>query len=323
MARGRSQSSYVPASPSAQGRARTSAYRGDPLPIPPGPHRRAGRKRSLSRRMRSFESAMSRLDIPGRVSGGKHWLAALHRDARVLSKALSALILAGAIAALVSIHNDEEWFIYSEDVYFENLAYLDAPALFAQLQVDGWNILWLQPQELRSRLLAHAGIIDAHVRLQLPGRVEISFTERQPVALWVTGQGVYRLADNGATLSGPLSTEAVVASPADRALPQIIDPLQEAQRPGLADTVAMDPDVLTGALAVADALPELQNRVRYNRGVGLNFPLPDGDGWVYWGDAHHLDEKVTNLAAARQYISENNVESRIVDVRFLNRPFLR
>lgn len=276
-----------------------------------------------SRQMRRFESAMGRLNLPGKVSAGKSALFQLRATSFHLSKLAALLILAGVIAAAVAIHTQDEYYIYAEDVHFENIAYLDAPSLIAQLGVEGWNILWIEPETLRGRLLNHAGIIDARVRLQLPGTVEIDVVERRPVAIWITNQGVYRLADNGIALSGPIDAATVSTSALDMALPQIVDPLQEAQRPGIVDTPTIDPEVLAGALAMLQTLPELQNRVRFNRSVGFNFPLPDGDGWVYWGDGLHVEEKSVNLAAIRQYIAENQVESRIVDVRFVNRPYLR
>lgn len=273
--------------------------------------------------MRRFESAVGRLDVPGRLSAGRdalrHWRAGTH----LLSKAASALILAAVIWAFITTHTQDEWFIYAENVHFENTAYLEAAPLYNRLQVEGWSIFWLHPETLRQELLTHPAIVDAQVRLQLPGQIEVAVTERQAVALWITHRGAYRLADNGAVLSAPLSADDVAASPVDQALPQIVDPMQEAQQPGITDAAAMDPAILAGARHLIETLPELENRVRYNRSVGFNFPLPDGDGWVYWGDGLHLEEKIMNLAAARQYIVENNVENRIVDVRFLNRPYLR
>lgn len=318
-----------PAAKSASARPATTPSSGprrdrpDPLPIPLGPHQQAGRKRSRSRQMRRFESVVGRLDVPGRVSAGKDALIHWRNTPQYLSKALSALLLAGVIAAFSAIHVQDDWFVYAEDIHMENLVYLDTADLTTQLEVEGWNILWLQPEALRSRLLEHTGIVDAQVRLQLPGRIEITVVERQAVALWITNRGVYRLADNGTVLSGLLTPEAVAASAADRTLPQIVDPLQEAQQPGITDAPVIDQEILDGARALLAALPELENRVRYNQGVGLNFPLPGDDGWVYWGDGLHRDEKVINLTAARQYMAENEVESRIVDVRFLNRPYLR
>ncbi|MEX1020525.1 MAG: FtsQ-type POTRA domain-containing protein, partial [Litorilinea sp.] len=150
------------------------ANRAEPLPIPPGPHRRAGRKRGISRGMRRFESALGRVDLPTRVSSGKHLLTHLRTSTWHLSKLASALLLAGVITALYSIHTQDDWFVYAEDIRFENTTYLDAPELHAQLDIQGWNILWLRPEAVREQILNHAGVTDAHVRLGLPGQVEIT-----------------------------------------------------------------------------------------------------------------------------------------------------
>lgn len=300
-----------------------AARRAEPLPIPPGPHRRAGRRRGLSRSMRKFESAIGRMEIPQRMPSGKQVWSNLRGGTWPMSKIASALLLAAVITVLINMHTHERWFVYADAVRFTQATYLEAPELYTHLQVDGWNIFWLQPDLVRDQLLHHPAVTDAQVRLALPAALEIGVTERPPIALWITNNGVYRVADNGIVLSAPLTQEEAVASPAAMALPQIVDPLQEAQRPGITNAAMIDENILAGALELMSMLPDLDNRVRYNRDVGFNFPLPDGEGWVYWGDGLHPDEKRTNLAAARQYMTENAIENRIVDVRFINRPYLR
>ena len=86
---------------------------------------------------------------------------------------------------------------------------------------------------------------------------------------------------------------------------------------------AVDADVLDSALALMGQMPALNNKVRYNRGVGLNFPMPGHDIWVYWGDGANTESKMENLAAARLALASLEESPQIVDVRYVHRPYFR
>jgi cell division protein FtsQ len=105
-------------------------------------------------------------------------------------------------------------------------------------------------------------------------------------------------------------------------LPQIIDSLQEAHVIG-AGPPAIDPQVLTSALALVEAMPELDGIVRYTESIGLNFPLPDPAVWVYWGDGFDMESKLENLAVSRDLIRNAEEPAQILDVRFVDRPYIR
>ncbi len=280
-----------------------------------GVRRRGGRRRSVSRRMRRFESALAQLEVTERLPSAAGMARFAAGSGRQRSKAISALLLVAAIAALVFIHSDDEWFVYAEDMQFSNLTYLDPAELVRQSDVEGWNILWLTPSQIRSRLLEHPYIVDATVSIRLPARVAVTVVETHPIALWVRQNETLWLAKDGAALPA--------AGPTDESLPQIIDVLGEAQAVGHADRQAMNADVLRSALALMDQLPELQNKVRYNQGVGLNFPMPGYGVWVYWGNGEDTESKMENLAAARIVLSASEELPQIVDVRYAYRPYYR
>jgi hypothetical protein len=85
----------------------------------------------------------------------------------------------------------------------------------------------------------------------------------------------------------------------------------------------MDPQVLKSALTLMVAMPELGGTVRYNESVGLNFPLPEPAVWVYWGDGFELEAKMDNLAVAREMLRNAEEAAQIVDVRLIDRPYVR
>lgn len=286
------------------------AYRAEP----PDDYRRRARRRKNARRMRRVESALAGWQVGTQLSYARDSVSRLHGSGWTRSKVLSAIVLVAALALLVMVHTEDRWFVYAEDVQFRNLQRLDAEQLYAQSGVDGWNIFWLRPAEVRARLLANPYIVDAQVALGLPGKLTVTVTEKQPVALWVTNRGSYWVTDDGAALPA--------AEDAESDLPQIVDTLVEAQSVKFPERVTMDPDALHSALALMATMPALHNQVRYNKDYGLNFPMPDRPVWVYWGGGENTERKLENLAAARRVLDQEGVEAQVVDVRF-ERPYIR
>jgi cell division protein FtsQ len=262
-----------------------------------------------------MEVAVSGLPEQLRIDQARAALGRLSGTGWQVSKLLSAVVLAIALTAIVWVHTQDDWFVYAEDVQFNNLVHLHAEDLYAAAQVEGWNIFWLQPQEVRRRLLEHPWIEDARVGLELPAGITVHVEEMAPVALWITNAGTLWLAADGGTM--PVEGEP------DPNLPQIIDSLQEARTVTETQRLTMNPQILASAIALAQAVPELEGKVRYNRSVGLNFPLPKPPIWVYWGDGYYMQQKLDNLAAAREAVKQSDTPAQIIDVRFVERPYFR
>ena len=229
---------------------------------------------------------------------------------------IAGIAVAVAMLVLLSLtHTADEWFVYAEDFEVRNLSYLDVSDIYRQSGVDGWNVLWLTPDQIRDRVLAIPYIESAEVDVRLPSRIVIDVTELQPIALWVTKDATYWLSADGTALPAIAST--------DEDLPQLIDVLGEAQAISGDSTLAVDSDVLASSLALMDRLPGLEDKIRYNRNFGLNFPLPDQEIWVYWGDGLNTDAKLDNLKAAEALLPELEEPASLIDVRFIHRPYVR
>jgi cell division septal protein FtsQ len=275
---------------------------------------RANRRRSVQRHMRRFETALAGVNFTARLAVPRRALAWLTGTGWHPSKLLSGLLCMLAITFMSLIHVEDEWYVYAEDMHFENLTYLQPAELYELSDVDGWNIFWLEPKLIRQRLLEHTYVTDAQVRVGLPTQIQVTVQEIQPVALWVTNQGTFWLAADGSALAAQ--------GELDPTLPQIIDSLLEAHALSSNNRMAVDPQILNSALELLAKLPELNNSVRFNRGIGLNFPLPEHSVWVYWGDGFHLQAKLNNLTAARQMLRQDPDAGTIVDVRYERRPYL-
>jgi cell division protein FtsQ len=288
----------------------------------PNPYQQARRKRAASRQRRRFEAAFARIPLPQNLSGQLPDIAlpaVLQPTPWYMSKALSFLLVLGALASFILLHSQEEWFVYREDVRYHNLIRMRGDDIFQMLDLDGWNIFWLDPEEIRANLVALPWIEEAKVRVSLPATVDIDVVEMTPAAVWVTNVGNYWLAANGAAL--PVATLEESALP-ELALPQIVDSLQEARVIG-DGPLAIDPQVLTSALTLMEAMPELEGEVRYNHAIGLNFPLPDPAVWVYWGDGFDMQSKLENLAVTRDLVRHAEKPAQILDIRFVDRPYVR
>jgi hypothetical protein len=286
------------------------------------PYQKARRKRAASRQKRRFDAVIARLPKPPSIH--------LHIQSipvpTVLlptpwswSKALSTLLLLGALFSVALLHTAEEWFVYREDVRFHNLIRMRGDDLYSALDLDGLNIFWVEPENIRNTLLEVPWVEDAQVAVTLPAGISVSLTEMTPAAVWVTNHGNYWLAMNGDAL--PIATLEESALP-ELALPHIVDSLQEAREVG-EGPLAIEPEVLTSALTLMAALPELENSVRYNELVGLNFALPEPAVWVYWGDGFNLETKLKHLEIARETVRRAEDPVQIIDVSVVDRPYIR
>lgn len=288
----------------------------------PNPYQQARRKRVASRQKRRFEAVFSRIPIPTNINIPWHGVsvpAVLLPTPWYFSKVVSLLLLLGALTSVYLLHSQEEWFVYREDVRFHNLIRMRGDDLYQGLNLDGLNIFWVEPEAIRTTLLALPWVEDAQVTVGLPATISVNVTEMTPAAVWVTNEGNYWLSMNGSAL--PVATLDESALP-ELALPQIVDTLQEARVIG-DGPLEINPQVLNSALTLMAAMPELGGTVRYNRSVGLNFPLPDPDLWVYWGDGFDIEAKMENLAVARDLVRKAEKPAQIVDVRLLERPYVR
>lgn len=290
----------------------------------PDAYQKARRKRAASRQKRRFEAAFARIPIPrprnvqGRLQGITI-PAVLFPTPWSLSKSVSLLLLLGVLMSLYLLQSQDDWYVYREDVRFHNLIRIKGDDLYQALHLDGLNIFWVEPDAIRNTLLAIPWVADAQVEVNLPASITVNVTEITPAAVWVTNAGNYWVSTTGSAL--PIANLEKSALP-DVALPQIVDSLQEARVVGQ-NPPTLDPQVLKSAITLMASMPELKGSVRYNKAVGLNFPLPDPSVWVYWGDGFDIDAKLQNLAVARDLIRKSDKPAQIIDVRLIDQPYVR
>lgn len=264
--------------------------------------------------MRTFESLLPGAPHFGPADLPRVELAPLWRvvRSRVLWILLGMLVLIGGLMLWVS--TDERWYVYREDIHFNGLTYLNPDELWEISAVDGWQIFWIDGEQVRERLRQNPYVADAQVHIShLVTKITVDVTEVRPVAVWVTDDGTRWLRDDGVALEPRGQTPP--------GLLEILDGPADATLPGSPKGTVVDPEVLRSAQALANRVPGI-TPLRYNALVGLNFRLPDEPYWVYWGDDADIEKKLDNLAAAETLLREGRAEGSVIDVRF-DRPYIK
>jgi cell division septal protein FtsQ len=229
------------------------------------------------------------------------------------SKLISLALLLCVVATVAYLQSDLRWFIYREQVRIEGPTYLNIDELYKAAGVDSWNIFWIRPQAVQARVMAAPYVKSVTVTISLPNQVHIQVQEEQPVALWVTAEATLWLMPDGTAL--PVHNEHF------NTLPQLVDPLREAQDVTQRTRPAVTPELLSSALLLLQRAPDI-TQLRFNRDYGLNFNLPGTLTWVYWGDGQHMEQKLTNLAAVEELIRSGEARPQVIDVRF-ERPYFQ
>ncbi len=291
----------------------TAQLRGGERVIEQDAQRRARRRRQAVRHIRQMEAVIERVRLPAMSSlqlrrptlaGFKQWPA---------SRIASAVILLVAIALIIWVQSDLQWFVYRENVAINGLTYANAEQIYEASAIDSWNLFWLSPSAIRERLVGLPTVADAQVALRLPNQVVIDVQEEQPVALWVTQAGNFWLLPDGTALPEPAQPKA--------GLLQIIDHQSDAKAWADPSGAKIDPGVLQSALALTTYLPDVE-QIYYNAGYGLNFHLPNTGTWVYWGDGVDMAKKYTNLVGIERHLRTEGTQPKIIDVRF-DKPILK
>lgn len=314
------------------------------------------RKRQQAKRKRHFDSVMA--DFKERTNIES--LEPLTRVPTTIigsgwhpSKITSVLLLFLAVGTLYLIFTEPRFFVYADDVTFQNLNYLYPEELYPELEIDGWSVFWIRPDQVRQAVAEHSYVSDATVSVRFPAQIMISVEEEEPAALWVTDAGQHWVLADGTAL--PVRTSArsnlvqILDGKQDAALadaeqsflvnPSIqsallvesssrepvvvgVENLATAALPNPERRRSIDKDILASALELVERYPEL-SQITYNRGFGLNFMIPQRPEWIYWGDGNNFAQKLENMAAIHHAIAKNEVSASIIDLRSPEKPYYR
>lgn len=227
---------------------------------------------------------------------------------------LALVLLAALIAVLVYISYDFSFFIYRDQTRIEGVRFLQADEIFAAAGVNEQNVFWIDPAQVAGRVVALDGIKAARVRCDLlPALVTIKVEEREPVVMWrATSQEQDLWLD-----------EAGVVLPyhGDVNSPNMVFVVDYGER-HLKVGDRIEPEgIVQSVLQLAAALPGEQ--VYYyepDRGLYFSHRVSTGEWPVYVGTSDDLARKIQVVQGLTEYLVENNISPRYVDVRWAEHP---
>jgi cell division protein FtsQ len=181
------------------------------------------------------------------------------------------------------------------------------PAMLASVSgLKGQNILQVDAEAAKQRLLALPGVADVSVHRQWPGKMVLDVTERQAWGYWQIKDQTYVIDDQGVVLDDVRPDEGA---------PTVVQ-VDSEQRLAPGDRVDADAVALSKEL-IDEAPTALQRTVtglEYSDHSGLTVSF-DGGLRATFGDSHDLDYKLSVLyvlldKAQTQGLAVNNVDLR-------------
>lgn len=215
---------------------------------------------------------------------------------------VGALIL----TALLYLGFGTEWF-YVYDIELSGNQMLSKEEIYQRTNLEAMSIFWLNPVEVRRRLLEEPAIARADISWWLPNDVQIAIQERTPVAVWQAG-GQSLLVDASGTLYRPRG---------DATQYLVVHDLRDTPiKPG--DTV--DDAVVQAVGALAAAVPE-RTAFDWSPAEGLSFV--SDEGWrVNFGDQTRMDVKVAAYQAFRSQV-QSEQKILMLDLSNPERPYFQ
>lgn len=223
-----------------------------------------------------------------------------------IERGAGVVILAGLLTILVELFTSYAFFVYAADVRGNVL--LSSSRIYEASQIDTVSIFWIEPEVVERRLEELPYVRAATVRCALPNRVEIAIQERVPIILWRTDQGVYWVDSEGIAMR-PLSE-----------LPGLVQ-LEDNRGDAAVDGGNLDPAIAAGIVGVRQLLPETV-LFNYNRSYGLQFVTPDRVQ-VVLGDGQEMAHKIRVFDAVRRRIAEEGRTVHLIDLRYMDEPYVR
>lgn len=213
-------------------------------------------------------------------------------------KLASTPLLAALLLLLTNLFLADGYYVFVPQVQ-GNLV-TSREAIIAMSGIQGYNIFFVDPQEVAARVVLLPDIARAKVWFALPNRVIIEVEERKPHLLWRVGEEVY-----------PVDAAGVVLSPQEVEVGITIRQLEDQTlKPG----ERVDPNILSAAEAFHGLAPELV-QFDYSPQYGLSIVNASGTQ-VILGMEDRAAEKLALLQAVEEHLRGKGIIARMIDLRF-------
>ncbi len=245
-----------------------------PTTLPRQPNKRTPTRSADTRR---------RMDIAASAAfGAPRALPGVRRLSRLSRSKIFALVLIVALAVGLFLFFDSNLF-FVFDFNVAGLQMLTKPEIARTSGIVGYNIFFIDSQQVERAILKLPEVKSAQVAATLPNRVTITVVERQPEIVWMRGGELYWIATDGLVLR---------ARTQQPNLPAIRDLDQAAITPGK----LAPPDAVIAYRALRQVWSDSPRNFEWSKARGLAFT--DERGWkIYLGDADKMAGKIAILRA--------------------------
>ncbi len=197
--------------------------------------------------------------------------------------------------------------------------YLSAEEAGAVLGVNGMPIFLLQPENVETALrLNFPEIASADVTVELPNRVLVTITERQPVIRWEQGNAFAWLDEEGVALRPRADVSGLVVVRASGAPPtgaaSTIDPM--------APIPFADANIVETARVLAPYAPQ-GSPLLYDPKYGIGWT--DSRGWTAWfgSSPEQADMKLRVYVVLVDSLAQRGITPIMINVAYPNAPYYR
>lgn len=229
----------------------------------------------------------------------------------VFGKLLGLAVLLGASVLLYDLASSSEFRITRVSVSGNRL--LAGDELEQAAAVGSLNIFWVRRSELSQRLEQLPPIESALVSLELPDHLRIEVKERDPVAIWLTGDTPFLVDADGLVLA---------ARSAGRPMLVIRDTASQTLTSGSRVNADVVRTVVKLEPLLTEALGARLRHYEYSPESGLNVLQEPGPRLIL-GNGDDLNWKVMAIQAITRHLESTRTKADLIDARFGDRPYFR
>lgn len=261
---------------------------------------RTARSRGSQRR----RSTQPELVALARASRRSQWRSVLRR--------LPIAVVVGALIWLaIYTSTDARFFVY--DAQIVGGRHTGPEAIYHAAGVHEQNIFWVDPQRVAEDIMQLQGVKSVSVRCELPARVTIEVEEREPVVMW---RATAHEQDLWLDKEGK-----VLPYHGDVNSPEMVFVVDYGERHLQIGDSVEPKGIVESTLQLDAALPGV--KIFYhqpNRGLSFTHRVNGGEWPVYVGTADDLARKIQVLQALTEYLLDQGIYPRYVDVRWAEHP---
>ncbi|MBI4786614.1 MAG: FtsQ-type POTRA domain-containing protein [Chloroflexi bacterium] len=210
---------------------------------------------------------------------------------------VGGLILA-LVAALFVFFDTDQFYLF--DFQVAGLQHLTKPEIARASGIAGYNIFFVETQQVERALVKLPEVKFAQVTASMPNHLTIAIEERKPEFAWVRGGETYWVDAEGIAFKARTNLPA---------LPVMHDLDQTSVKPGQ----TISPAAFAALRALRDAWRESPRAFEWSTARGLSFS--DERGWkIYLGDAEEMAGKLAEYRALVAMLLAQKIQVKFIDL---------